>query len=355
MARGTRGIGAGAGARRAGAVLAIGLLAAACASQPPADVVFKGAEPLAQEPATPAAAEAQTAAIPESGAVVVAAGDSVYAIARRYNLSIRGLIDSNGLEPPFTLTIGQRLVLPRERVHTVAAGDTLYGISRRYGVAMAVLARANGLGEPYALTVGQRLRIPTLLAKPPEPEIAEPAAKPESPVPAVEATIQATIQLGVPPVPPPKPAILTASAAPTTAASGALPPPPPRSKNTFLWPVEGDVINGFGPQPGGRHNDGINIVAPRGTAVRAAENGVVAYIGNELRGYGNLVLIRHADGWITAYAHNEVVLVSRGEIVRRGDIIGRVGSTGDVATPQTHFELRQGVRSVDPMKYLAWN
>ena len=350
-----RGAGAGAGARRAGPILAIGLLAAACASQPPADVVFKGAEPLPEATSAPAAAKAETAPVPESGVVVVAAGDSVYAIARRYNLSIRGLIDSNGLEPPFTLTIGQRLVLPRERVLTVVAGDTLYGISRRYGVDMAVLARANGIGEPYTLTVGQRLRIPTLLAKPPEPEGAAPPPEPEADLPPVLPIVQPTVQAGVPPVPPPKPAILTASATPTTPASGALPPPPPRAKNTFLWPVEGKVINGFGPKPGGQHNDGINIVAPRGTAVRAAENGVVAYIGNELRGYGNLVLMRHADGWITAYAHNEVVLVSRGEIVRRGEIIGRVGSTGDVTTPQTHFELRQGVRSVDPMKYLVGN
>ena len=340
--------GVGAGVRRVGPVLAAGLFIAACAGQPPAEVVYKGAEPLPEEPAAPAAAVAEAASVPDSGVVAVVADDSVYAIARRYNVSIRGLIDSNGLEPPFTLIIGQQLVLPRERNHTVVAGDTLYGISRRYGVDMAVLARANGIGEPYTLTVGQRLRIPVLLSKP----VIVPPAEPEAPV--LDAAVP-VIQTDVPPVPPPKPAILTASTTPTVLASGALPPPPPRSKSSFLWPVEGDVINGFGPKLGGQHNDGINIVAPRGTAVRAAENGVVAYIGNELRGYGNLVLIRHADGWITAYAHNEVVLVSRGETVRRGETIGRVGSTGDVATPQSHFELRRGTRSVDPMKYLAWN
>ncbi|MCH7931873.1 MAG: M23 family metallopeptidase, partial [Proteobacteria bacterium] len=114
-------------------------------------------------------------------------------------------------------------------------------------------------------------------------------------------------------------------------------------------------VSRFGPKAGGLHNDGINIVAPRGSDVRAAENGVVAYTGNELRGYGNLVLIRHTDGWMSAYAHNETLLVSRGETVRRGQVIARVGSTGNVATAQSHFELRHGARSVNPLKHLAKN
>jgi murein DD-endopeptidase MepM/ murein hydrolase activator NlpD len=321
------------------------LLAAACTSQPPVQVVFKGGAATEQavvpEPPPP---PDEVAAAPASGEVIVAAGESVYAIARRYNLSIRGLIDTNGLKPPYILRVGQRLILPRELVHTVAGGDTLYSISRHFRIDISILARTNGLREPYSLTTGQRLRIPTAVART-EPKTVLPEVIKADPPPAD----------GLPPVPPAKPTILTASAAPTASASGALPPPPPRSANTFLWPVEGDVIAGFGPKESGRHNDGINIVAPRGTAVRAAENGVVAYIGNELRGYGNLVLIRHADGWVSAYAHNEVVLVRRGDVVRRGDTIGRVGSTGDVSTPQTHFELRKGVETVDPMKYLAWN
>ena len=342
-------------------LVAMVLVVAACTSQPPAEVVFKGTtitpEPVVAAPPEPepeAELEPQAVpsdapsdaviAIPASGEVTVVAGDSLYAIARRYNLSIRGLIDTNGLDPPYILRIGQRLVLPRERVHVVVDGDTLYGISRQYRVDVSVLARTNGLGEPYGLTTGQRLRVPTAVAR----------TEPATILPEVTLSDTPTVD-GIPPVPPAKPTILTASATPTVSASGALPPPPPRSANTFLWPVEGDVIAGFGPKAGGLHNDGINIVAARGTAVRAAENGVVAYIGNELRGYGNLVLIRHADGWVSAYAHNEVVLVSRGDVVRRGDTIGRVGSTGDVATPQTHFELRKGVETVDPMKYLAWN
>ena len=106
---------------------------------------------------------------------------------------------------------------------------------------------------------------------------------------------------------------------------------------------------------GSLHNDGINISAPRGAAVRAAEDGVVAYAGNELGGYGNLVLVRHAGGWTSAYAHNEKLLVSRGNTVRRGQVIALVGSSGNVTTPQTHFELRRGARAVDPLKSLAAN
>ena len=316
--------------------MAVAFLAAGCGMQTPAELVFGTPVPLAVPPAPAAAAPAP---VPADGTVAVAAGDTVYAIARRYGVSIRALIDANGLEPPYTLRIGQRLALPATRDHVVVGGETLFGIARRYGVDMAVLARLNGLAEPYAVTAGQRLQLPEAAAAPETAASVAAAAEPS----------------GAPPPPPPKPSILTASTTPAIPAAGTLPPPPPRSKNTFLWPVEGKVVAGFGPRPGGKHNDGINIVAPRGTAVRAAENGVVAYIGNELRGYGNLILIRHADGWVTAYAHNEVVLVVRGDTVRRGDIIGRVGSSGNVATPQTHFELRHGVRSVDPIKHLVWN
>lgn len=115
-----------------------------------------------------------------------------------------------------------------------------------------------------------------------------------------------------------------------------------------MWPVNGKIISNFGPTANGLHNDGINIAAPRGTPVHAAENGVVVYAGNQLRGFGNLLLIRHADGWVTAYAHNDTLLVKKGEQVKRGQVIARVGSTGNVSSPQLHFELRKGTEAVDP-------
>jgi murein DD-endopeptidase MepM/ murein hydrolase activator NlpD len=120
-----------------------------------------------------------------------------------------------------------------------------------------------------------------------------------------------------------------------------------------LWPVRGHVLAGYGSGPDGTHNDGINIAAPRGAAVEAADAGVVAYAGNELRGYGNLILVKHANGWISAYAHCDLMLVKRGERVARGQIIARVGATGNVGEPQLHFELRRGNHAVDPREFLA--
>ena len=131
-----------------------------------------------------------------------------------------------------------------------------------------------------------------------------------------------------------------------------MPSPPPRSGSKFLWPVQGKVVAGFGAQGKGYHNDGINISAPRGAEVRAADNGVVAYAGNELRGFGNLLLIKHSGGWVTAYAHNDKLLVKRGQKVRRGQIISKVGSTGAVSRPQLHFELRKRNKAVDPTRWL---
>ena len=128
---------------------------------------------------------------------------------------------------------------------------------------------------------------------------------------------------------------------------------PALSGGKFLWPVNGKIVSRFGAKDGGLHNDGLNIAAPQGTPVRAAENGVVAYAGNELRGFGNLLLIRHADGWMSAYAHNDALLVQRGDRVARGQTIARVGRTGNVATPQLHFELRRGAGPVDPLPHLG--
>ena len=119
-----------------------------------------------------------------------------------------------------------------------------------------------------------------------------------------------------------------------------------------MWPVNGTVISGFGNLGKGRKNDGINIKAPLGTAVKAADSGTVAYAGNELKGFGNLILIKHTDGWITAYAHNDKLLVKKGQKVVRGEKIATVGSTGSVTVPQLHFEVRAGKMAVNPRSYL---
>src|SRR5207237_8324323 len=137
-----------------------------------------------------------------------------------------------------------------------------------------------------------------------------------------------------------------ASAAPEPQAA------PDQGSLAFRWPVKGRVISDYGSKPNGLRNEGINISVPEGTGIRAAESGIVAYAGNELKGYGNLVLIRHEGGWVTAYAHNKELFVKRGDAVKRGDVIAKAGQTGSVRSPQLHFEVRKGATAVDPMRFL---
>ena len=256
---------------------------------------------------------------------VVARKETVYGISRRYGVPLRGVIDANGLRPPYALRIGQRLLIPVQRDHVVAKGETVYSISRRYGVELVELVRLNRIPPPYTIKPAQRLVLPD--SRRPIPVVAPPSTGPAGKTLVVVR--------------------------PARAAPVVVPRPPPRAGNKFHWPVNGRVILGYGPKADGLHNDGINIKAPRGAPVRAAENGVVAYAGNELRGFGNLVLIKHAGGWVTAYAHTDQILVRRGDKVRRGQTIGRVGSTGNVASPQLHFEVRKGTQAVDPTRLLA--
>ncbi|MDE0044639.1 MAG: peptidoglycan DD-metalloendopeptidase family protein [bacterium] len=208
-------------------------------------------------------------------------------------------------------------------IYTVRRGDTLLGISRHLGVRSRELAEINGLVKPYLLVEGQQLTVPQVAAT-------------TSRVAAVEVSRVAADEVSIP--------------EPVTTA---IPEPAPGGDLQFIWPVTGPVVSGFGPKEGGLHNDGINIAAPAGTPVRASEDGVVSYVGNEVRGYGNLVLLRHTDGWVTAYAHNARNLVARGQMVLRGDVIASVGASGGISQPQSHFELRQGTTAVNPIEHLV--
>ncbi|MGA7000635.1 MAG: M23 family metallopeptidase, partial [Pseudolabrys sp.] len=131
----------------------------------------------------------------------------------------------------------------------------------------------------------------------------------------------------------------------TAEPAGAMP--------AFRWPVRGRVIAGFGSKPNGTQNDGINLAVPEGTPIKAADDGVVAYAGNELKGYGNLVLIRHSNGFVSAYAHASELMVKRGDTIKRGQVIAHAGQTGNVTSPQLHFEIRKGSTPVDPTQYLG--
>jgi len=170
-----------------------------------------------------------------------------------------------------------------------------------------------------------------------------------TPVPSPAAATPAT-RPAAPAANNPSPPARPADPAPQAAARA--PEPAARAATRFAWPVRGRVVSDFGPKPGNLFNDGINIAAAKGTPVAAADNGVVAEVTNELAGFGNVVLVRHADGWMTIYAHLDEVSVARNARVTRGQTIGTVGQTGSVSEPQLHFEVLRQSRRVNPLDHL---
>jgi len=248
---------------------------------------------------------------------------------------------------------------PNAYRHTIASGESLYTIARRYDVTAQSIVEANGFTSPDKIFVGQKIVIPgrpdLLAAKAPqatpatqvamvgdEPTTA-PVVTPVAPAETTAAIANPDLLKGNVPV------VDAAPAQPTAAEVAATEQPQPSANTKFRWPVSGKVIVDFGSSKG----TGINVEAPEGSAVRAAENGTVIYVGSGVEGYGNLVLIRHANGYVSAYAHLKDIGVSKGANVSRGDNIGSVGMTGSVSRPQLHFELRMGATPVDPMPLLA--
>lgn len=291
--------------------------------------------------------------------VTVYAGDTVYSIARRYHLVVRELIEANNLQPPYTLVPGTMLRIPGGGSdYVVQKGDTLSILARRFKVDFNAFAATNNKRPPYVLHVGERLTIPGAKGAAAATTAAgrAPGGGMTTTSPNVAGADKAVVT--APPV--------GGEFTPGTGSPSAAAPPPPRPSppgvittpasragSAFLWPVKGEVLAEFGPLAGkGQHNDGINIAAAKGTPVKAAENGVVAYVGNELKGFGNLLLVKHADNWMTAYAHNEKLMVKRGDPVKRGQVIATVGSSGSVTAPQLHFEIRRGTEAVNPAEYL---
>ncbi len=244
---------------------------------------------------------------------------------------------SDNNAPDYSVTTGS---VAGASAVTVAAGDSLNRIAAKAGVTVAALKAANGLTTDN-LKIGQVLSLPK--AGQPATAAAKPAA------PATDATVTGTATAaGGEPKPYVKP-----SATGTQTASAEPAAPARTGIDEFRWPVRGRVISNFGEKSATGRNDGIDISVPEGTAVKATENGVVVYAGNELEGLGNLVLVRHADGWVSAYAHNKEIDVKRGEEVRRGQTIARSGRTGSTDMPKLHFELRKNSTPVDPLKHLG--
>ncbi|MCH8685537.1 peptidoglycan DD-metalloendopeptidase family protein [Pedomonas mirosovicensis] len=291
------------------------------------------AQKTASRPAAPPVAERHVLSV-RGGSVTVGPGETLFAISRRTGVELRDLVVANNLEPPYALRAGQRLTIPAARYHVVQKGETGYSISRAYGTDLTTLARLNNLTKPYAVQVGQRLRLPSV------PDQTDGGQRPATAIARAPAT-QATASSQT-----------AARAAPAQSQPSRPLPEPGAFAGSFSWPLTGRILSSFGPKQGGLHNDGINIAATKGATVRAAASGVVAYAGDGLKGFGWLILIKHGDGWVTAYGHNEAVLVKRGDTVRAGEPIARAGSTGSVDRPQLHFEIRRGRRAVNPLQHL---
>ena len=305
--------------------------------------------------------------------IIVGTSDTLDVLAKRYNVSTAEILRANGYKGPRALSPGQQLIIPPRQaataavapvaapvvappasraastVHVVNRGDTLHSIARRNHVPVGELARANNLDTSAKLGIGMKLTVPGARGVAAEPAPAapqqvaglSPPATTRSLAPAVP---QQSARLAQPAVQVEEKPVEPAVAAKPAETTSALP--------SFRWPVRGKVITGYGAKNNGKANDGINVAVPEGTPVKAAEDGVVAYSGSELKGYGNLILVRHSNGYVTAYAHASELLVKRGETIKRGQVIAKSGQSGEVGSPQLHFEIRKGSSPVDPQQFL---
>ena len=299
--------------------------------------------------------------------IIVGTSDTLEIISKRYNVPSGEIMSANGYGGPRLLQPGQQLIIPKRiaqsqppvmsnapatqtagmpssGVHVVNRGDTLSNVARRNRITTGQLAAANNLPMTAQLKIGARIKVPGSNVAAVAPEPPRQAMAMQAPVtrPAVVATAEPVQRAQLANE---KTAPETESPVKTADATNALP--------SFRWPVRGRVVTPYGAKANGKANDGINVAVPEGTPVKAAEDGVVAYSGNELKGYGNLILVRHANGYVTAYAHASELMVKRGDTIKRGQIIAKSGQTGEVGSPQLHFEIRKGSTAVDPTQFLG--
>jgi murein DD-endopeptidase MepM/ murein hydrolase activator NlpD len=237
---------------------------------------------------------------------------------------------------------------PWQGRHVMQSGESLYAIAQRYKVSVDELKHVNGITDSTKVWAGKVLAVPERVGG--VHASAAPAA------PAVPRVVQVAPRVVA--APPAGPAA-TQEPAPRTAArqSGTMTDASPAlasAAGKFRWPARGKILVGFGAQePDGTRSEGINLAVPMGTDIHAAESGRVHYVGDGLKGYGNLILIRHPNGWVSTYAHADKALVKAGDEVKRGQVIGKAGMSGPVAQPQLRFELRKGSQPVDPLPLLA--
>jgi murein DD-endopeptidase MepM/ murein hydrolase activator NlpD len=334
-------------------------------------------------------------------AVVVAQGETIDTISRRHGVPAAAILQANNMSYARQIQPGQRLVIPRVQnnmaaapqvsapqtrvagnytpapalaapqagTHVIAPGETIYSLARHYKLTPMAIAKANNVGLDHHVKVGDRIVIPggkgvaAIAPAAPAPRPAQQAVQPPAQPGLRAAAPKGENVAATKPLPAPVAPQRMAQVQPAVSANVVTPAADPvadekptgtaSSTASFRWPVRGRVIQAFGPKASGGQNDGINVSVPEGTPIKAAEDGVVAYAGSELKGYGNLVLLRHANGFVTAYAHASELNVKKGETVKRGQVIGKAGSTGNVTGPQLHFEVRKGATPVDPAQYLG--
>jgi murein DD-endopeptidase MepM/ murein hydrolase activator NlpD len=328
-------------------------------------------QPQLETTGTVASRSVAAAHAPAQGTtIIVGTSDTLDILAKRYNVSAAAILQANGYKGPRTLSPGQQLIIPRQTaavaalapalappaskpvaapaappsVHVVNRGDTLMSIARRNHISVAELAKANNLDTSAKLSLGMKLAVPGAKGAAAAPVVQPAAPMQQVAAVAAPAAPQQTARLAQATTNVEEKAVAEAPAVKPGEATGALP--------TFRWPVRGKVITSYGAKTNGKANDGINLAVPEGTPVKAAEDGVVAYSGNELKGYGNLVLVRHSNGYVTAYAHASELMVERGDTIKRGQVIAKSGQSGEVGSPQLHFEIRKGSSPVDPLQFL---
>ncbi len=308
--------------------------------------------------------------------VVVAQGETISSMSHRYKVPTQAIMKANGITNPASIQPGQRLVIPRYINHggpaklahaalprnpsaqpvaaapsgpgeyVVANGETLTSIAHRHRIPVRELISANNMTAETPLKIGMKLTIPAKQGV----QVAKNAPGVPAPVkPIVVAQAKSGPMLQSVKTVEPQAGARIATPAPDNEESG---PAGTAGMPSFRWPLRGRVVTNFGAKTAGGSNDGIDLAVPEGTAIRAADDGVVAYAGNELKGYGNLVLVRHANGFVTAYANASELNVKRNDQVHRGQVIAKSGQTGTAPNPQLHFEIRKNSAPVDPMQYL---
>ncbi|MSP33757.1 MAG: M23 family metallopeptidase [Rickettsiales bacterium] len=264
--------------------------------------------------------------------VEIGSGDTLYSISKKYQTPLRDIIEANNLSAPYSLKLGSKIIIPQPTYYKVKAGDTLYSVSRDWQMKINDIVALNDLRAPYKLNAGQLIKIKNNGQTTVANENKKLVVQNEESSSKQGAIVSSDLSQNSPPI---VEKILE------------------HKNNKFSWPIKGSIISRFGPKKGGLYNDGLNITAKEGSLVKASEDGLSAYVGNELKGYGNLIIIKHSDGWITAYAHLSKSLIKRGEKIKKGQTIGAVGSTGNVDSPQLYFGLRKGRDAVNPENYLT--